>query len=400
MLQFPTNALPDHLEEFLRKLHGGPGEVLRMPVKLEHGGGLGAAVQAAQTIATWSQLAGNGRPIALSQSFAQQLATRDRLASTLPGMAALYFATSITSGHAQLSRFEALEAVAPRVRAMQACDFRNTLRGIGIALVCFAGARSEFLNPLYSSPQPGAVRGHSDFRLLLQRMLSDLSSGLPARLTNDQVELLSALVYQLFLNTDEHGSNEVSGRRYATGMRGITARLTTLEDIPSVVQYAGDDGPLRAYLSKVPLLKQHRSIAMGASATSAVKKAVASPIRLVELSVFDTGPGLALNWLAQSDGVTRYSDFDEERELEAIQRCFEKHASTKATQFSGLGLTTALRAMKMLNAFMTLRTGRMSLYQDFSTERVTSFEPRRRYPKKQRLPVIAGSGYTVLFRLP
>ncbi len=122
-------------------------------------------------------------------------------------------------------------------------------------------------------------------------------------------------------------------------------------------------------------------------------------MRLVELSVFDTGPGLGLRWLSGAKGYTCYADFDEDEELEAIQTCFEKHSTTKASQFSGLGLTMALMAMKRLNAFMTLRTGRVGLYQDFSVEKTEAFKPRRRFAPRQRLSEIAGTAYTIWFRV-
>lgn len=394
MLQFPTNALSSHLEGFLKQVYAAPGQALRMPVKLELGGGLGAAVQAVQTVATWSRLAEGSCAVVLSPSFATQEATRERFASTLPGMAALYFSSSVKSGAESFNRYRALEAVAPRVKAMQEGDFRNTLRGIGVALVCFAGAKSEFLNPLYSRPAPGFVRGHADFRVLLPRVLSQLGVGLAEKLSEGQLELLSALVYQLFLNTDEHAADDVHGRRYSTGLRGFTARLTTIEDVPSLVRYSGEDTALRAYLTKLALLPSHRA------EPPKDKKLPAGPVRLVELSVFDTGPGLALRWLSQTEAPVGYRDFSEERELDAVQSCFGKHATTKASQYSGLGLPMALMAMKRLNAFMTLRTGRMSLYQDFSVGATEAFDPKRRYPAKQRLSEIAGTGYTVWFKVP
>lgn len=394
VLQFPTNALSSHLESFLKEVHGAPGQALRMPVKLELGGGLGAAVQAVQTVAMWSRLAQGLCPAVLSPSFATQVVTRERFASTLPGMATLYFSSSVTSGNESVDRYHALEAVAPRVKAMQDSDFRNTLRGIGVALVCFAGAKSEFLHPLYSRPASGFVRGHADFRVLLPRVLAQLGAGFAEKLTEGQLELLSALVYQLFLNTDEHAADDVHGRRYATGLRGFTARLTTLDDVPSLVRYSGEDTALRAYLTKLALLPGQRA------EPPKERKLPAGPVRLVELSVFDTGPGLALRWLSQTEGPVSYRDFSEERELDAVQSCFGKHATTKASQYSGLGLPMALMAMKRLNAFMTLRTGRMSLYQDFSVGSTEAFDPKRRYPAKQHLAEIAGTGYTVWFKVP
>lgn len=393
MLKFPVNALPRSLEDFLREVSQAPGQSLRMPIQLKWGGGLGGAVSAVQVIATWARLHEGGNPLVLPAAFADQESTQDRFASTLPGMAALYFSGSVTCGDSAVSRYKALEAVSPRVTAMQRGEFQDTLRGVGAALVCFAGAKSEFLKPLYARSSQGGVRDHSDFRILIPRMLSSLGAGIVEHLSEGQLDLLSALVQQLFLNTDEHGSNDAAGNRYDTGMRGITTRVTMIDSVYSMVKYAGDDTTLRAYLSKLALLPSRPGSEM------LDKKLPGGGMRLVELSVFDTGPGLGLRWLSETKGYTRYAEFDEEEELEAIQTCFEKHSTTKASQFSGLGLTMALMAMKRLNAFMTLRTGRVGLYQDFSVESTESFKPRRRFAQRQRLSEIAGTAYTIWFRV-
>ena len=171
MLRFPVNSLAAPLEAFLREVRQSPGQSLRMPIKLDLGGGLGGAVQAVQVIATWAKLHDSGRPLTLSSSFASSEATRTRFASTVPGMAALYFAGSIDCEGTPLDRYSALEAVAPRVDAMQREEFQDTLRGVGTALCCFMGARNEYLKPLYEFPAPGRVREDGDFRLLLPRML-------------------------------------------------------------------------------------------------------------------------------------------------------------------------------------------------------------------------------------
>lgn len=52
-----------------------------------------------------------------------------------------------------------------------------------------------------------------------------------------------------------------------------------------------------------------------------------------------------------------------------VKTCFDKHATTKASTNFGQGLTATGMALERLEAFMTLRTGRVSLYQEFSADR-------------------------------
>lgn len=398
VLKFPTNALPAHIDEFLVSLEQGGEQPLWMPVKLSHGGALGAAPQAVQAIATWAQ-GQTHRVIHLARPYGTSVDTQNRFARTLPGMTALYFAERVESGQIAQSRFEALQAVAPMVQAMDGGDLRSTVRGQAVALVCFAGARSEFLNTLYSKSAADSVRGISDFLELLKNLLQTMGGGLVNQLDAVQLGLLSSLVYQLFLNTDQHGAYDVSGKRYQAGVRGISVKLTSVNHPKELVDLAGDDVPLKSYLTKSAVVGGRTRAQLGPEDVPKIA-GTAKPIRFIELSVFDTGPGMGLRWLSRKSGARSYADFAVGDELAAVRECFEKHATTKSVQSAGVGLSTAVSAMGKLNAFMTLRTGRMSLYQDFSTGVAQSdFVPKPRRPKGQSAPLIAGTGYTVCFRV-
>jgi hypothetical protein len=401
VLQFPANALPHSLEDFLHEVRNASGRPLRMPIQLRWGGGLGGAIHAVQVVASWAQQNNGDLSLRLPAAFSDQENTRERFASTLPGMAALYFANSIQCDGVIFNRYKALEVVAPRVTAMQTETFRDTLRGQGAALCCFSGARNEFLTSLYAYPEPGRVREISDFRVLLPRMLNQLGVRASVFLKEGQLDYLCGLVYQLFLNADEHGSYDAEGNRYEHAMRGIAVRMTAVHDVPSLVKYAGEDTSLRAFLVKQAYLtkdKSHKNAEKDKGLTTAEDEKLPNPIHLVEISVFDTGPGLALRWMADR-GRRGYTDISPEEELEAVQSCFQKHSTTKASQYFGLGLPMALMAMKHLNAFMTLRTGRLSLYQDFSKSDTVEFKPTNRFTKAKKLAEIAGTGYTICFRV-
>jgi hypothetical protein len=393
VLHFPVNALALSLEDFLTQVRLSPGQAMKMPIQLKWGGGLGGAVQSIQILATWARLEGSGRTLRVPSAFASQENTRERFASTLPGMAALYFADQIDCDGEPFSRYDALKVVAPRITAMQSGTFRDTLRGQGAALCCFIGAKNEFLSALYSRALPGEVREVTDFQILLHRILKDLSVRDDA-LNEGQLDYLSGLIYQLFLNSDEHGSFDDSGARFANGMRGIAVRVTAISDMKSLIHYAGDDTALKSYLLKLALLDKTKSRSFENE-----DKLPSGSMQLLELSVFDTGPGMGLRWLSEREGRHSYAEISHEEELAAVHTCFEKHATTKASQFKGQGLHQALMALRRLEAFMTLRTGRLSLYQDFSRSDTTAFEPKNRFSKLKRPPEIVGTSYSICFRL-
>ncbi len=393
MLNFPTKALALSLDIFLKNVRQSPGQALKIPIQLRWGGCLGGEVQSIQVVATWARLEGSGRIIRIPSNFFSQEKTRVRFASTLHGMAALYFAEQIDCGGEPYNRYSALREVKPRIDAMQSGKFNDTLRGQAAALCCFIGAKNEFLRTLYSKAVPGAVRENTDFQILLQRILKDLSVRDDA-LTDGQLDYLSGLIYQLFLNSDEHGSFDESGERFTTGMRGLVVRVATFANLKSLIDYAGDDTALKTYLLKLPFQDTKKNLI-----TKNDGKLSLGSIRLLELSVFDTGPGMGLRWLSEKEGHRSYAEISHEEELAAVHTCFEKHATTKANLLKGQGLHQALIALSRLKAFMTLRTGRLSLYQDFSRSDTTDFKPKDRFSKLKRMPEIVGTSYSICFRL-
>jgi len=309
-------------------------------------------------------------------------------------MAAIYFSHSLDCEGTTVSRMDGLGIFAKRVLAMQQENFSETQRGVGVGLYCFGGARNEYLKPLYGQPKQGGVREEGGFRRLVPRLLSSLGGGVLHKLSEGQLDYLSALVYQLFLNADEHGSDDVFGVRYKRSIRGVTARTIFLQGGGDLVKDLDDDLGLKAYLVKQTRLAHPDHTPEGRAAARGGMSGIA---QFVELSVFDTGPGLGLRWLAKETGARSYSDFSVDEELAAVSTCFTKHATTKASVTFGQGLTSAIMALEKLEAFMMLRTGRVSLYQDFSVDRGRQFAPRKRFIKA--LPEVAGATFTICFKV-
>ena len=401
MITLPRQSSFANLEQFLRDVRQSPGQDLRLPTQISYGGPFSFPAVAVQCIATWARLHEGKRRIQLASNFAHDANTRARVAGTLFSMSGLYFAHEIVAGSKTILRAEALEAVAPRVFAMQDYQYQDTLRGPSAALCCFEGAKLEFLQSLYAVPRRGdpettTIRSASEFSSILPRMLNACSADASSALTATQTLALAQLVHQLFKNADVHTASDAQGQLYDTGVRGIQVREVRIADEAAFAAFVSEDRALGAYLTKLSrrqLVRQRGEKGMEARLDPWPSS------NFIEITVFDTGPGLALRWLARNKGIARYAEVDREEELEAVRECFQLHSTTHSTAMKGDGLPIALGAMRELQAFMFLRTGRLALFQDFSSGNQSEFAPRHRYGQRH-LAEVAGATYSICFPLP
>lgn len=400
MIKLPSQTTFASLEDVLRNIHQSPGQDLRLPAQIRYGGSFSFASVAVQCIATWARLHEGRRRVRLATNFLNDEKNQARISGSLISMCGLYFAQDVVAGDSFVPRNKALEAVTPRVFAMQDYEYQKTLRGPSVALCCFEGAKLEFLNPLYVIPERGTsetttIRSVSDFASILPQMLDACSANASLALTNSQTLALAQLIHQLFKNADVHAATDVHGNFYDTGMRGIQVREVRIADESIRAAFVSDDHALLAYLAKVG----RRNVVRTQDGLSKSTTLQAWPYsRFIEITVFDTGPGLALRWLALKKGITRYAEVNRSDELEAVKECFKLHATTHSGGMKGDGLPIAISAMRELKAFMFLRTGRLALFQDFSSGTHTTFLPKQRYGTKQ-LAEAVGASYSICFPL-
>jgi hypothetical protein len=402
MISLPSQSNLADLESFIRNVRQSPGQDLRLPIQIARGGSFGFAAVAVQAIATWTRLHEGTRRLHLSSSFASDDATRDRFGGSLLGMCALYFADQVKAGVSVISRPKALESVAPRVFAMDEYRYRETSRGRNVALCCFEGAKLEFIRSLYAVPRRGTdietcVRSSAQFKDILVDMLDACSSGASRALQGSHLEVLASLVHQLFKNADVHTVTDAKGAFYGAGVRGVQVREVVVGDERAHQAFVAGDRAFHSYLTKL----SNRRLVREKGATGMTSRLSDwESTAFLEITVFDTGPGLALKWLSNRTGASRYSEVSRDEELAAVVDCFQLHSSTHSTAMRGDGLAIAIEAMKDLRAFMFLRTGRLALYQDFSSKDHLGFKPQPRYGGKGLLGEVAGATYSVCFPLP
>ncbi len=392
MIRIPSDCTAIEVESLLNEVFSKPGQSLYVPIKIARSASFGISALLVLTIARYFQINRQDARIEVSPEVFINEDSANRFAGTLHGMAAVWLTHSAANVDGADTRRLLLRAVAPYVLAMADRRLTETIRGPHVLLCCFQPAKHEFLPYLYSKPERGSrdpdtgrevvsVRSQGEFLSLLRDFQLKVSIGVDRMFNEGQLLTMASLLFQLFKNADVHTVVDEFGDSYTKSMCGVMVRRVTLGGASEIEAYAGKDRNLGSFLSRNTTGK----------ATGA----------FVELTVFDTGPGMVSRLLRKNgDAGTLLKNVSLEQEFEYTKQCFEVHKSSQSTSGHGDGLDLALRALAQLKAFMSLRTGRMSLLQDFSSsETQASFAPKHRFPKEKRHPT-GGTSYTICIPVP
>lgn len=195
------------------------------------------------------------------------------------------------------------------------------------------------------------LRTRAEFNSLVQTLLRKLSNptAIPgARTVPFKPELMagiSRIVFELFDNTHKWAVDDADGRQLSSSARGILLKLHTVS-ANSVSEKVNGTEPLENYFSH--WVKEEESL------------------RFIEISIFDSGPGLAARKLRRP--LT--SNDTTSQEFGAICDCFRKHSTTSNQSGRGLGLYYMMKTLTELNGFVRLRSGRLCLYRDLMSRPV------------------------------
>ncbi|QBY56447.1 hypothetical protein [Cupriavidus oxalaticus] len=366
----------------------GNDAILRIPLALRYGGAVGVPSALVQYVATWSRQ--QTHP-ALRLYGNVDSNPMESLAQEPHGLVSTYFAGSVEvpGRDTPLSTREALSFGVGRIQAMQESQFRDTMRGRGVFLCCFARAKNEYLLPFYSRAHPSGLRSRGDFVWLTSKIIGACAPSAEWRVSEQDNTAIGTLIYELFRNTDEHATVDEEGRPYARNVRAVMAKFIAYDRDAHHEQVVSDDPVFSGYLAE------------NAAAHAAATPGGDSPLQrtsFLELTVLDTGPGLVRRWMSRY-GTPPAGTLSIDDEVDIVKNCFALHATTKDTNASGGGLTYVLKTLSELNAYLRLRTGRICLVQDFSNTPAGSFEPRHWLENQKELSHTAGASYSIVIPL-
>ncbi|CDX51580.1 conserved hypothetical protein [Mesorhizobium plurifarium] len=312
--------------------------VLTVPNKWPFEARPGGSAAGAQLAISWAR-SNDQTTLQLASDEAPEDAARSLLHRTY-GLVATLFADRIIGrdGHRDVTSGMLRLAVA-RLRELYSGELNRIIHGGVIALLSMDHIELDGPNPLLYQPISGAVR--DDFQGVVNQALRRLVSRQRLRLNELEIDIIAGLLKELFSNTHVHARTDLNGALYRRSARGVLFALRPVE-IPSDSHTGGLPG-LRDYYA------------------SMVDVSVRPRVEFLEVSVFDSGPGLAARALGKP--IDEGMSIDHEYDL--VRECFLKNFTTQNDPSHGLGLPRVMQALKACGGFMRLRTGRLSLCKWF-----------------------------------
>ncbi|MFP3924466.1 ATP-binding protein [Pseudomonas sp. W5-36] len=356
---------------------------VRIPLNTSYGGIFGIEAALAQLIITWAKR-GDEKLLHLhcdENDWASHVATLGRSSA---GLAALVMCSKVaTTAHAEIEKSDALLTLLPMIQAMYDGALKETsnVRGARptvINLFSINNARREYIKPFYAGGVEPKVHPSDTFEGIIDKA-SDLMQTRADRraLMKHGLASLGSVIYELISNADQHATTDLIGTKYKKGLRGLTIKSVKVQRSQLKDKFSGRASIFERFIAN--------------------NMTGGDTLDLLEVSVIDSGPGMARRWLSHKYGriIDDLSAITIEEELAATMECFEKHVTSKDDEVSGMGLHRATKAMNDLRAFVRLRTGRLSLQQTFSGKPQTAKFAPKPWKADGTLSAVEGTVFTI-----
>jgi hypothetical protein len=306
-----------------------------------------------QAIVTWGRRAQGTRVVRLvdvdSTSAGFEEALRDIVASPHV-VTAWLFANEIRDAQDKLIDKRALHVFSEHLDSMDRFEFLETQPSSAerVNLLCVQGSRREFILPFYTRPELGSkLKSPQEIRLVTQDILVQLLPRLSAGQAGRAATQITPLIFELLENTHLWARADTNNKAYKTGVRALVIRVIADLHKNAISTFAAGNSHLHAYLQQQILSNSKTELRS-----------------FVEISVLDSGPGLARRWISTRPRTDsrRQQIFDLSigEEEDATVECFRKWASSTHRTERGIGLFAVGSYLKQVDGFMRIRTGRKS----------------------------------------
>jgi hypothetical protein len=169
-------------------------------------------------------------------------------------------------------------------------------------------------------------------------------------------KLIGEIIFELIENTHYWSQSDINNRTFATGFRGLL--LSSHQgNKETLLSNCKDDKPMFDYISNLITNNESNNV-------------------IVEISVFDSGSGLASKWSKKE-----VKDFNSREEVyESIIDCLIKNnTSDKTSSYErGFGLHNIMTLLGDRKGYLKLRTNGLKLFRDFDKKPFNGYIENKR----------------------
>jgi hypothetical protein len=226
------------------------------------------------------------------------------------------------------------------------------------ALYCIDGHPSGLPTQLYSNKELADWDG---FRVVVNGLVGIIGSNrTPSARFLDRANSIANILFELFKNTHEHARAGIEYEVLGYSVRGLYARYYDPDHLRRQFPSSRDElmsmrlSPAEVYTWSLLQQESTRSRRQSSLADSGV----------LEISVFDSGPGLAARWHGADTRQLAVS-----QELDFVLSCLAKGQSTSNRPAKGFGLWNVLQELRALRGFVRIRTNRIHMFREFNVAR-------------------------------
>lgn len=361
LTSFPTTL--EEMEELLECKGGLEQQILKFDAHAVRANDnkLLAEASTAQWLATWTRGLGGKVQIASSMNEAP-IDQLKRISDTLPGVLVGMLDEQALDGitRSALARFK--DAFFKHQRSWPDLSLRDRA-----ALLCLDNVPEAVGLPpqLYPPPQGTRVASRDEFVHLVDQLIKAVTAEANIRgaITKNR-ERLTTILHELFKNTHDHARTTVDKQPLRLSIRGPYARFYPADQLGYTAPPIQKDEHGDEILPNLNQAERFASYFIRPR-TANNKRPITAPDRqflgLLELSVFDTGPGFAATYMKEA-----FLGSSAKEQFEAVLGCFATGKSATGDESRGYGLWKVLRDLRALKGFIRVRTNRVHVYRDFA----------------------------------
>lgn len=302
-----------------------------------------------QMLVTWARHAGNSY-LNFHQSNAVNKVLEE-LGDYSTGIAAVRLTKGIKVGETLITRRDALSYASDKMKNTDSENFGEIISGRTIDMICVSGSFIQFLRPLFFAKSEKAVKDNFGMQELMRKIINRVNHKDKELIPDSLIKTLGIFMHELFLNTQEHATNDFQGIPYIAHVEGIFVSWIQIDEKIYSSDFSGHERLNKFWARDL---------------VTSGDKNIRTTLRCLQMSFFDSGSGFASRSTGQHT-----EDMDLTEEKQALMKCLLKNVTSKNQVGAGNGLSNVLTELRDIGGMIRIRSGRHAIFNAFSPKEET-----------------------------